>query len=175
MRPSTGVAAPTEVGVITSANRRRWLNRVLRSTVDPPIDWIYWRLDLLNHGYPDHNKVLSSVAFFFGLVGLAIFGQTVVTTCAAVERLVFLVAKGAATVDGAGLGALVKACALMTAALLGYAALVFGMAFGLSGFRTWAKSRGGGTTEALGRVAAAAANPEVAARRVAGGNEYEIT
>lgn len=165
-----------------SLEHRTIISQIFRLLVDPWLDQLYYWLDLRRapgpgapKGYPDHNKVLSSVAFFFGLVGLAIFGREVVDTCAAVQRLVSVVSKGATPIDAGALTALVKACALMTASLLAYAALVFGMAFGLSGFRTWAKSKAASShADALGRAAEAAAAPEIAARRELGG-DYEAT
>ena len=156
---------------------RRWPNRLLRWAVDPWMDYVFWRLDLNTGGRPNHGKVLSTIAFFFGLVGLGIFGTTTVRLCSAVERVLFLAMKGAVPIDPAAIGQLVRACALTTAALLAYAALVFGMPFGLSGFKVWATTKGGGTTEALGQVGAAAAqtSAEIAARRAQGGDDFEVT
>lgn len=158
------------------------VSKAFRLFVEPWLDLIYYYLDLRHpptpdspKGHPNHDKVLSSIAFFFGLVGLAIFGESVVTTCAAVERLVFLMAKGALPVDAQAIGGLVKACALMTASLLAYGALVFGMAFSLSGFRTWAKTKGGGTTETLARAAEAVVNADIETRRRQGGGDFEVT
>jgi hypothetical protein len=151
---------------------RALVSQAFRLLVDPWLDQVYYWLDLRTaptpgapKGHPDHQKVLATIAFFFGLVGLAIFGREVVVTCAAVVKLVFLIGKGAVQLPTGELGTLLKACALMTAALLGYAALVFSLAFGYAGFRTWAKTKGGGTTETLARAAEAAASPEIAARR----------
>jgi hypothetical protein len=151
-------------------NRRRWPNRLLRWAVDPWLDWVFFRLDLNTNGRPSHSKLLSTVAFFFGLIGLGMFGKEVVETCGAVQRLVNLAAKGLVPIDVATLGPLVKSCALMTAALLAYAALVFGMPFGLSGFKVWASTKGGGTVDALGKTAEGVVNAEVAARRKIGGD-----
>jgi hypothetical protein len=151
--------------------RRRLLNRVLRKTVDPLISWAFHWLDLNDRdGRPNHSKILSTVAFGFGLVGLAMFGKEVVETCGAVQRLANLAAKGIVPISVDTLNPLVKSCALMTAALLAYAALVFGMPFGLSGFKVWASTKGGGTVDALGKTAATVANAEVAARRQIGGD-----
>jgi len=148
--------------------RRSWPGRFLRMVVDPWVNWVFWRLNLDDgHGHPDHNKVMSSIAFFFGLVGLALFGTVVVRSCDAVERLVFLIGKNAISIGAGELGVLLKSCSVMTAALLAYAALVFGMAFGLSGFRTWAKTRGGGTAEALAQIGAAASFDSLAAAALA--------
>jgi len=160
---------------------RTLVSQAFRLLVDPWLDQVYYRLDLRTaptpsapKGHPDHQKVLATIAFFFGLVGLAIFGREVVVTCAAIVKLAFLIGKGAVQLPAGELGTLLKACALMTAALLGYAALVFSLAFGYAGFRTWAKTKGGGTTEALGKVAEAAVSPEVVARRAQGG-DFEVT
>jgi hypothetical protein len=140
------------------------VNRLLRNTIDPPLDWVCFRLDLNTNGRPNHSKVLSTIAFGFGLVGLAMFGKEVVETCGAVQRLVNLAAKGLVPINAETLGPLVKSCALMTAALLAYAALVFGMPFGLSGFKVWASTKGGGTTESLSRAAEAASFDALAAQ-----------
>jgi hypothetical protein len=50
------------------------------------------------------------------------------------------------------------------------------MPFGLSGFKVWASTKGGGTTETLGQTAAAAVqtSAEITARRTQGG-DYEVT
>jgi hypothetical protein len=162
---------------------RALVSQAFRLLVDPWLDQAYYFLDLRHaptpgapKGHPDHQKVLATIAFFFGLVGLAVFGREVVETCAAVQRLVTLTAKGAIAIDSAALQALVKACALMTAALLAYGGLVFSLAFGYAGFRTWAKTKGGGTTETLARAAEAAASPEIAARRALSEDQtYEAT
>lgn len=168
----------------TGEEQRTIVSKVLRLVMDPWLDQIYYWLDLRTpptpdapKGHPNHGKVLSTVAFFFGLVGLAVFGQTVDRLCGGVERLLIVATKGAGpTLDVAALAQLVRACALTTAALLAYAALVFAMAFGIAGFRTWAMTRGGGAADALGRAAAAAMSSEVLARRQASEDgTYEAT
>jgi hypothetical protein len=105
------------------------------------------------------------VAFAFAH-WLALFGPAVIRTCEVVT---------AAASDPDTAAVLVKACGLMLTALLAYGGLVFAMAFGLAGFRVWAKSRSAGTADALGRVAVAAASPEIAARRELGADDYEVT
>jgi hypothetical protein len=161
---------------------RSLVSQAMRFLVDPWLDQIYYWLDLRTpptpgapKGHPDHSKVLACIAFFFGLVGLAIFGREVVATCAAVYRLLTAATKGTAVIDTAALGSLVKACAIMTAAWIAGAALIFAMAFGYSGFRTWAKTKGGGTTEALARAAEAVSHPEVVARRALSDGTYEAS
>lgn len=155
----------------TGTEQRTLVSQATRVLVDPWLDQLYYRLDLRQaptngdpKGHPDHSKVLSTIAFFFGLVGLAYFGTIVVRGCGAVERLALLIGKNAITLDPAVLGVLLKSCSIMTAALLAYAGLVFAMAFGLAGFRTWAKTRGGGTSDTLAQVGVAASFDSLAAQ-----------
>lgn len=162
-----------------SMEYRTRVGRLLRWAVGPWLDALYYWFDLRQkpapgerQGHPDHNKVLSTIAFFFGLVGVGMYGTATLDMCVAVHDL--LTGKVAIPIESAQLGIIVKACALMTTSLLAYAALVFGMAFGLSGFRVWAKSKGGGTSEAVAQVATEAVNAEVAARRAQGG-DFEVT
>lgn len=126
-------------------NRRGVWSRLLRYWLEP----IYYWLDLRDRfGRPDHGKIFSTVAFLFGLVGLAIFSPVVMEMCRKA----------------------VPGCGMVLAAFLAMMALVFAMAFGLAGYRVWAKNKGGGTEEAL----TTAINAEIAARRAQGG-DYEVT
>jgi hypothetical protein len=160
--------------------QRTRVGRFLRFFVAPWLDALYYWFDLRKspspgqrQGHPDHNKVLSTIAFFFGLIGVGMFGTATLSMCVAVLDL--LEGKNAIPITPEALSQLTKSCALMTTALLGYAALVFGMAFGLSGFRVWAKGKASAATaEALGKVAAEAVNEQIAARRQQGG-DYEVT
>lgn len=112
---------------------RSYFGRLMRNTLDPVLDWAYYRLDLNDaQGRPDHGKVFSTVAFIWGIGVLTLAGPEVAVLCRA----------GAA------------GCGLALSMYLAFAALVFAMAFGAQGFRIWAKYRGGGTTEAAGQVAA---------------------
>lgn len=104
----------------------------MRATLDPVLDWVFYRLDLNGpNGRPDHGKVFSTLAFLWGITILTLAGPEVALLCRA----------GAA------------GCGLALSMYMAFAALVFAMAFGAQGFRIWAKYRGGGTTDAAGRVA----------------------
>lgn len=117
----------------------------------PPI---YYFLDLNDRtGRPNHGKVLSTVAFFLGCVGIVAAGTGVLREDS------------------------IKGHASELAWILAYSALVFSLPFGLSGFKVWASTKGGGTTEALARIGVAdlQTSAEVAARRAQGGGDFEVT
>jgi hypothetical protein len=130
-------------------DHRRWQNRLLRWIVDPWMDWLYWRLDLNNRlGHPDHGKVLSTFAFFLGCAGI-------------VASSWYLLEHELTSVAAFGF-------------ILAYSALVFSMPFGLSGFKVWATTKGGGTVDAASAIATTTINADVAARRQQGG-DHEVT
>lgn len=143
----------------TGAERRRVMSAVFRGVFGPALDFVYHYLDLTGRdGRPDHGKIFGSIAFGFGLIGLALFGPAVIRTCEAVTA--------AAIRDPETAAVLVKACGLMLTALLAYGGLVFAMAFGLAGFRVWAKSRAAGTSAALGQASSFEALATQALREV---------
>lgn len=141
-------------------HKRSRFGRLMRATLDPALDWVFYRFDLNGpNGRPDHGKVLSTFAFFWGITVLTLAGPIVAELCRA----------GAA------------GCGLALSMYLAFAALVFGMAFGAQGFRIWAKYRAGGTADALSETATATvraqadvAIAEIQQRRAAGG-DYEAT
>lgn len=134
-------------------NKRTWLGRFLRVAVDPFIDYIYYRLDLNGfNGKPSHSKVLSTVAFGIGCVGIITFGPVILQLCKD---------------EKAG-------CYMALGFFLAYAAFVFALPFGLAGYKTWAATKGGGTVEAFGSVATEAAK-HIAARRQQGDGTFEAS
>lgn len=132
-------------------NRRGIWSRTLRYWLEP----VYYWWDLRDYrGRPDHGKILSSVAFFFGLTGLAYFGPIVAQMCRTAQA----------------------GCATALGFFLAYSVLVFAMAFGLAGFRAYVKYRGGGTAEGFTQIATTEAKlaAEIVERRKQGG-DYEVT
>lgn len=127
------------------ADKRRLVNRFLRAAVDPWLDWLYWRLDLLDeHKRPDHGKVFGMVSFFWGLVILW------------------------------GLRGDLTSNAALLPWWLAFASLVFLAPFGLRGIVAWLKSRGGGAVDATGQAATAAAQA-VLDRRAQSDGTYEAS
>lgn len=132
---------------------RTLVGRLLRRFVDPWVDYMYFRLDLNDErGRPSHAKVMSTAAFLFGLVGLGAFGPLVLHLC---------------EVEAPG-------CVAALGFFLAYAALVFAMAFGLQGYRIWAKSKTAQDTVSS-FTDVAKATMDIAARRKAGGGTFEVT
>lgn len=134
-------------------NKRTWLGRFLRIAVDPFIDYLYFRLDLDGYdGRPSHSKVLSTVAFGIGCVGIIIFGPVVLQLCKDEK----------------------PGCYAALGFFLAYAAIVFALPFGLAGYKTWASTKGGGTVETFGAVATETAKT-IAARRQQGDGTFEAS
>src|SRR5258705_420411 len=53
--------------------KRTLVGRLVRATLDPVLDYVYFRLDLNDlHFRPSHSKVLSTVAFAIGLLGIVV-------------------------------------------------------------------------------------------------------
>jgi hypothetical protein len=136
----------TELAI--GVRRRRLVNRVLRSTTDPFLEWLFHWLDLNDRsGQPNHSKILSTFAFFLGCAGV-------------VASSWYLLMHETTSVATFGF-------------ILAYSALVFSLPFGLAGFKVWASTKGGGTVEAEAQVATAEI-AAIAARRQQGG-DYEVT
>lgn len=147
-------------------DRRTGFGRWIRRVVDPPVDYVFWRLDLRSpDGRPSYTKVFGAASFGFGV--------------ALLFRLwtYFLGQPGGLAATPTG----------VLAFLLGFSFLVFALPYGLRGLTLWAATRAGGTAAAL-RTAAEAeperlraqadlerARAEIAARRAAGGDDYEAT
>lgn len=113
-------------------HQRSRFGRLMRFTIDPIFDYLYWRLDLNDaSGRPDHAKVLGTIAFLGGCFWLLVFAPIVLEACQ----------KQA------------PGCGLMLASFFAGFVFVSFLAFGLAGLRVWGKTRGGGTTDALGEVA----------------------
>ena len=123
--------------------QRTWWGRFWRYWLAPVFYW----LDLLDgQRRPSHSKVTWTAAFAVGLV-----------------LLVFMVHVILADHD--------TPTPTELTLILSYSALVFSLAGGLDGFKTWAKTRGGGTVDALEQTAAA----EIQQRRASVGGDHEPT
>ena len=177
--------------------KRTFVGRFVRATLDPVLDYLYFRLDLNDrHFRPSHSKVLSTVAFTIGLLGIVVattfvFGES---RAAAAQQAAHLtaIADSVRAIPGHD----VRLAAQLTAFadsvrvapehnghvaelgfLLAYASLVFALPFGLAGFKVWAQTKGGGTTAAFAHAAEAAvkAQAEIRARRQQSDGTFEVT
>jgi hypothetical protein len=177
--------------------KRTFVGRVLRATLDPVLDYVYFRLDLNDtHFRPSHSKILSTVAFVVGLVGIVVvtgfvFGEgraaaaqqaaQLTTIADSIRALPGQEARLAARLtdfaESVRIAPEHSGLVPMLGFLLAYASLVFALPFGLAGFKAWAKTRGGGTTAAFARAAEAAsrARAEILARRQQGDGTFEVT
>lgn len=177
--------------------KRTLVGRLVRATLDPVLDYLYFRLDLNDlHFRPSHSKVLSTVAFGVGLLGIVVvtsfvFGEG---RAAGMQQAAHLtaIADSVRALPGQDLGLAAQLTAFADSArlapehnghvaelgfLLAYASLVFALPFGLAGFKVWAKTKGGGTTAAFAHAAEAAvkAQAEIMARRQQSDGTFEVT
>lgn len=140
--------------------RRTWFGYFARMTFGPILLCLWYWLDLNDPtGRPEHGKVLSAIAFFWGVVVLSTMAPFVADLCRESR----------------------PGCGSAMTFFLAFATLVFAMAFSIEGFRIFSKYRGGGATDALAaaapaaeRAAAEVAVAEIQQRRSAGG-DYEAT
>lgn len=112
------------------ADRRTRWGRLWRYVLGPPLYYFDCRGP---DGRPAHAKVLSTCAFFVGLVWVGFL----------LHHLLHLLA-AEKPVPG-----------WMATLILAFASLVFGLPYGLDGYKTWLKTKGGGTVEALGKAVVA--------------------
>lgn len=132
-------------GAIHVAEQHRtWWGRCWRYWASP----IWYWLDLLDaERRPSHSKVTWTVAFAVALALLVVVTWRIFAASAGVPAAAAL------------------------AFLLSYTSLCLVTAGGLDGIKTWLKTRGGGTVDALQQTAAA----EIQARRESVGGDHEPT
>jgi len=177
--------------------KRTLVGRFVRASLDPVMDYVYFRLDLNDlHFRPSHSKVLSTVAFAIGILGIVVvtnfvFGEGRAAAAQHAAHLTAiadsvralpthdasLLAQLTAFADSARMAPEHDGHVAELGFLLAYASLVFALPFGLAGFKVWAKTKGGGTTAAFARAAEAAtkAQAEIMARRQRSDGTFEVT